>query len=193
MIPRPETESLVEKVLMKAPHTGRFADLCTGSGCIALSLLMENERYTAIGTDTSPGALRWAWLNTRRYRMHGRLLLWHSFDPGWMPCRARSLDFIVANPPYIPSARLAELMTDVRDYEPHVALDGGEDGLDLLFGVLRAAVSLLKEGGLLFCETGGEDQLQALGLAVPRPLELAEVFEDGFGVARHAVFKKSTS
>ena len=109
LIPRPETELLVEEALRLFPRgtEARFADWCTGSGCIAIALLLENPALSAIGVDKSRSALKWAALNRKLHGLEKRFELVRNGEPSLAPVADGSLDFIVTNPPYIPRRELA--------------------------------------------------------------------------------------
>jgi release factor glutamine methyltransferase len=156
LVPRPETETVVEAALAAIDEGGPrsrellIADLGTGSGALILALLSELPNTFGIGTDTSTKALAVACDNARRLA----------------PTRARFVacdmaaalrgpfDAIVSNPPYIASADIATLAPDVRDFDPHLALDGGTDGLDFYRAIAAAAPMLLAPGGVLVVELG---------------------------------------
>ena len=152
LIPRPETELLVEEALLRLPEGGRFFDLCTGSGCIATTLLAERADTTGIACDLSEEALAVAVQNAHRLRVSDRLQLC-SYDlllgmPDW-----GKADVIVSNPPYIKTAVLDTLDSEVIDREPIIALDGGTDGLDF-YRVLAHAADCLNPEGWLLMEIG---------------------------------------
>jgi len=151
LIPRPETETLVDLALKRicaVSHDGRaprIADLGTGSGCVALTLAAEIPAATVVATDLSEAALAVAAANARRHDLAGRVEL---IAGSWAdPLRGREFDVVVSNPPYIPSAELAALAGDVRDHEPALALDGGEDGLDAYRALLPSLAAILAPGG----------------------------------------------
>ena len=140
--PRPDTETVVEAALAIVDLEGwrdrrlRILDLCTGSGCILLSLLSELPHATGIGTDISAHALSVAGLNTTTLRMSDRAgFILTSFGAGL----DEPFDLIVSNPPYIRSRDIASLQSEVRDFDPRLALDGGEDGLDAYRAIASAA------------------------------------------------------
>ncbi len=134
LIPNQDTENLVEEA-MKEVHGGmRILDLCTGSGCILLSLLHYSADTTGVGTDLSAAALRVAAENGGRLGLSDRAV-WKQGDLYEALAGAESsskFDLIVSNPPYIPTAVIGTLMPEVAEMEPRMALDGGEDGLRLL-------------------------------------------------------------
>lgn len=127
LIPRPDTERLVEALVQALPRGGSFYDLCCGSGCVGISTLCERTDCTAVGCDISAAAVDIARRNAQkngvadRYRAVVADL--HEFPDG-------GVDIIAANPPYIPSATVDTLDRSVIGYEPRIALDGGADGLD---------------------------------------------------------------
>ena len=153
LTPRADTETLVEAVLKQAPGTiARVLDIGTGSGAILLALLSEKKAWRGVGVDVSELALEVAGRNARRCGLDDRAeFLQASWGRG-LP--ARSFDILVSNPPYIRSSVMNTLDPEVRDYEPHLALDGGEDGLDAYRAILDEALVLVKPGGLLAFEIG---------------------------------------
>jgi release factor glutamine methyltransferase len=157
LIPRPETEILVEVALELAIHRGgsNVLELGCGSGAIALSLLYESESTRVVATDISAGAIRTASRNAVRYDLDSRM----RFVCGDLlrPLReAAHFDMIISNPPYIRSGDLGALEPGVRDYEPRQALDGGVDGLTFYRRIARDAAGLLSAGGQLFLEVGDD-------------------------------------
>jgi release factor glutamine methyltransferase len=151
LIPRPETETLVELALKRiraVSQDGRapsIADLGTGSGCVAVTLAAEIPAATVVATDLSEAALAVAAANAHRHDLASRVEL---VAGSWAdPLRGREFDVVVSNPPYIPSAELAGLAGDVRDHEPALALDGGEDGLDAYRALLPSLAAILAPGG----------------------------------------------
>jgi release factor glutamine methyltransferase len=180
--PRPETETVVEAVLARLSDRGkpyRFLDLGTGSGCLLLALLSEYPKASGIGVDVMPGAAATARRNAARLSTHDRA----SFIAGdWGAALAGSFDVVVANPPYIASAELAQLPPEVRDHDPHRALDGGADGLAAYRAIAGELARLLIPGGLFAAEIGiGQDEavariITAGGLAVePAVADLAGI------------------
>ena len=163
LTPRFDTECLVEAVERLLVPGMRILDLCTGSGCILLSLLARNPRIDGVGTDLSAGALQVACRNRDRLGVQAQLIQGDLFDHV-----TGSFDVIVSNPPYIPSEEIGGLMPEVRDHEPVMALDGGADGLDFYRRIIREAAGYLKPGGWLAFEIGcsqGEDLVRLLSEA----------------------------
>ena len=163
LTPRFDTECLVEEVERLLVPGMRILDLCTGSGCILLSLLARNPRIDGVGTDLSAGALQVASRNRDRLGIQAELIQGDLFEHV-----TGSFDVIVSNPPYIPSKEIGGLMPEVRDHEPVMALDGGADGLDFYRRIIREAAGYLKPGGWLAFEIGcsqGEDLVRLLSEA----------------------------
>ncbi len=152
LIPRQDTEILVEEA-MKQLHDGmRILDLCTGSGCILVSLLHYSNGCTGVGTDLSGAALKVAAENAAR-------LLTDAGAARFLECDLfdgvdGKFDIIVSNPPYIPTGEIPSLMPEVRDHEPRMALDGREDGLYFYRKIIPQATGFLERGGMLFLEIG---------------------------------------
>ena len=156
LVPRPETETVVEAALAAIDAGGprsrdlRVADLGTGSGALILALLSELPSAFGLATDTSINALVVARDNARRLAQT---------RAGFVACDMAAalrgpFDAIVSNPPYIASGDIATLAPDVRDFDPHLALDGGTDGLDFYRAIAAAAPTLLAPGGALVVELG---------------------------------------
>ena len=160
LVPRPDTEVLVETALRLGPALGgRFLDLCTGSGAVGISIAKERPTSRVLCTDISNDALTVARANARRLGAYKVGFVQGDLFEGVAETLARAgysprFDVIVSNPPYIPSAEIATLMPDVRDHEPHLALDGGVDGLDLVRRIIDRAPDFLVRGGGLALEIG---------------------------------------
>ncbi len=157
LIPRPETEHLVEAVvdfLASRPEPQRILDLGTGSGAIAVSVARECAGAEVWATDVSAPALAVARENARRHGVDRRID-WFQGDL-FAPLRGLpvSFDALVSNPPYIPSREMARLPRDVGAWEPVLALDGGTDGMDFYRRIVRDGTPRLREGGLLALEVG---------------------------------------
>ncbi len=164
LIPRPETELLVETALALYPAntTLKIADVGTGSGCIAITLAKHLPRSTLFATDTSAEALTLARQNARYHQVADRVafLLADLLQPVGQP-----VDLVVSNPPYVSRAELAETAPEVRLYEPRPALDGGIDGLAVIRQLLTQAGKKLKPGGALLVEIGSGQGEQVIQLA----------------------------
>lgn len=154
LIPRPETEILVEEAL-KRFKKGTFLDWGTGSGCITIAILEETCSTRAIALEKDPGAMSWAWKNLSKYGLLSRTLLLNLDAQGHIPVGNNTLDLMVSNPPYIETSTIPGLDKSVRDHEPHVALDGGAGGLELFLPIMEFARQKLKKGAHLIVECGG--------------------------------------
>jgi release factor glutamine methyltransferase len=156
LIPRPETEHLVEAALRRIPAdtAARVLDLCTGSGIVAAVLARERPRAEVTATDISPEALSLAVENLRRLALENRVRLLRGdlFAPLGLP--EPRFQLVTANPPYVSQAELAELDREVRDHEPLQALDGGPDGLAVIRRIIDQAGAWLVPGGWLLIEVG---------------------------------------
>ncbi len=147
LIPRLDTETLVETVLANEDSKSKcFLDFGTGSGCISAALA-GNRPWRAVAVDASRPSLRIARINCGT---GADLICGNNFAA----LKSGRFDFLVSNPPYIPSAAIAELDRSVRDFEPHQALDGGADGLEFYRYFAASAERLLKPGGGIYCEIG---------------------------------------
>ncbi len=170
LIPRPETEHLVEAALAHLPKDGEgprqwVLDAGTGSGAIVLALAHERTRHVFIGVDRSPAAVAIAGKNARIHGLGDRVAFlaadWFSAFGG----KSGRFDLLVSNPPYIRSAALASLQPEIRGYEPRAALDGGADGLDAYRVLLPAARQLVRAGGTLLMEIGCDQRAGIEALA----------------------------
>lgn len=151
LVPRADTETLVEEVL-KDTHDGmRILDMCTGSGCILLSLLHYSNDCEGVGADVSPRALEVAKENAKRLGIGASFVESDLFSNV-----EGKFDILVSNPPYIRTAEIQELMPEVRDYDPFIALDGHESGLYFYEKIIDAAGAFLNRGALLAFEIGND-------------------------------------
>lgn len=168
LIPRADTETVVEKALQLAKNLERpcIIDMCTGSGAIALSLGSVIPDAEVWAVDISDIALKCCRLNAVKHGLEDRVRIVGS--DLFKNIRGEGLegrvDIIVSNPPYIKSASITELATNVRDYEPHLALDGGEDGLVYYKSIVRDGWELLRKGGILVFEIGYDQGAQVKGI-----------------------------
>ena len=195
LVPRPETEILVELALALLPAAapGRrplVLDVGTGSGCVACALAAERPDVRVIATDRSLESLRDAGENARRLGLSGRVQevasdLLSAMGEG-------CADLIVSNPPYLPSAWLSGLAPEVRDHEPLDALDGGPDGLDALGPLIAESNRTLRPGAALVVETAGGDQAAEVARrAGASGLEGVAVHQDLAGVARFVTARRA--
>jgi release factor glutamine methyltransferase len=195
LIPRPETEILVEKALDLMRHNAspaaRFADIGTGSGCIAVSIARESSSSIGWAVDISAAALRIARENANRHGVAKRILFVHSnlFDCfPTSPC----LDFVLCNPPYVALDECDSLPCEVRNYEPHEALFGGASGLDIYRRLIPEVTSRLTAGGWLLLEIGAGQAQQVGQLVVSTGLSLQTILNDLQGIPRCLVARKTT-
>ena len=189
LIPRMDTEVLVEAVLTRLPAVPvtengkrRVLDMCTGSGCILLSLLKEEKGLLGTGADTSEKALLVARENAHRLECEAQFIfsdLWENIEDTY--------EIIVSNPPYIVRNVISTLDTEVKDHEPVLALDGGEDGLDFYRKIVADTHRHLVPGGLLAFEIG-YDQGQALTALLKKAgYRNIEILKDLAGLDRVAL------
>jgi release factor glutamine methyltransferase len=190
LIPRQETELLVDLALDtwggdRPPR--RWADLGTGSGCLAIALAQAIPGSLGLAVDLSVDALRQAGANLASHGLQGRVQLlagdwWQAVEPWW-----GRLELVVANPPYIPTGLLADLDPVVRDHEPTLALDGGADGLTAIRRLVADAPAALAPGGLLLIEHHHDQSDAVLALLRQAGLERVQAQYDLEGVARFAL------
>ena len=154
LIPRPETELLVDKlVTIFKKKRITILDIGTGSGCIIISLLIELKKSTGMAVDISREAITVAQKNARKLNLSERIKFLHKpFEELY----EKKFDLIVSNPPYIKKKDIKNLSDDIKKYEPKMALDGGNDGLDLIKKIIYKSKKILKINGTLALEIGNE-------------------------------------
>lgn len=188
LIPEQDTEVLVETALEELKRRGlgeaplRILDLCTGSGCILLSLLHELRNAGGLGTDLSEEALEAARENAVRLGLQERA----AFRQGdlWEPVGDERFDLIVSNPPYVPTEVIPTLEPEVRCGEPYAALDGGEDGLVFYRRIMREAAGHLKPFGIIIVESGFDEAPQIAALMQDQKLRGIRTVKDYGGLDR---------
>lgn len=188
LIPEQDTEVLVETALEELKRRGlgeaplRILDLCTGSGCILLSLLHELRNAGGLGTDLSEEALEAARENAVRLGLQERA----AFRQGdlWEPVGDERFDLIVSNPPYVPTEVIPTLEPEVRCGEPYAALDGGEDGLVFYRRIMREAAGHLKSSGIIIVESGFDEAPQIAALMQEQKLRGIRTVKDYGGLDR---------
>lgn len=185
LIPRQDTEILVEEALKRMEPGDRILDMCTGSGCILLSLLYHGKKAVGIGADISEKALLTAQENSRRLGLKAKFIHSDLFAEV-----KGTFDLIVSNPPYIPADVIPGLMEEVREYEPRMALDGGRDGLDFYRKIVSSSQGYLKSGGWLLFEIGQEQGLDVSRLMQDAGMEEIEVVQDLAGLDRVVIGRK---
>jgi release factor glutamine methyltransferase len=177
LVPRPETEALVEKVLeLSTRDEEDIVDVGTGTGCIAIALAKELPRARIRAVDVSERALRIARRNASRHRAKHIEFLRSDLLAAFRGTGAR-FDFIVSNPPYISRGEWDGLPPDVRDFEPRRALLAGESGLELIERLVRRAGTFLKPGGYLIFEIGEGQRDKVLGLFGKRWTEIETAWD----------------
>ena len=175
LIPRFDTERLVEEAVRRLPKGARFIDLCTGCGAIAISVLCERADTTAVGVDIAKGALEAAKQNAARYGIGDRFTVFESNLLKEMP--TGRFDAILSNPPYIETAVLKTLSPDVQK-EPSIALDGGADGL-LFYRRFMDFLPLLNEDGFFLFECGYDQEEAMRSLAGASSLRFTPFYDYG--------------
>jgi len=192
LIPRPETEILVETVIRLAARSPSpsILDLGTGSGCIAVSLAKFLPAAKISASDISQKALDVAEYNAALNKVNGKIKFFNSDLFSFGLPQADCYDFIVSNPPYIPSQEIEKLQPEIQ-YEPRIALDGGNDGLDFYRRIAASAAQHLKQDGILFLEIGF-GQLQNLKNIFQNQLnfEIIEVVKDYNNIDRVIVLQR---
>lgn len=198
LIPRPETESLVEEALgliADAEAAPFICDVGTGSGCIAISLLHERPRANAVAIDISEAAIRVAQRNAARHSVSQRIAFAVSDCLSSLHVQETKFDLVVSNPPYVSGAAFDDLQREVREHEPRLALNPGadDDGLTVIKRVLAESADVLKSGGYLLMEIGF-DQAPAIRSLVDRNVwKLLEIHQDLQGIPRVVALEKSAT
>ena len=196
LIPRPETELIIERALAIEPDRRiplKIFDLCTGSGCIAVSLAKEWGQAQIIASDKSVKALVVAGENARGHGVSERIRFFEGdlFEPlEELDLRGR-IDLIVTNPPYVPDGILSSLQPEVRDFEPQDALAAGDDGTEFHKRIIDRAPAFLRNGGALIMEMGlGQAEMLAGIVKENGHYQPSEVFKDLAGIERVIVARK---
>jgi len=185
LVPRPDTEALVDVALARTARVSmslRALDLCTGSGCVAITLARERPTSHVYATDTSEGALAVARDNALRLGATNVAFARADLLEGLQ--RFGRVDLVVANPPYIPTDEIATLAADVRSYEPRAALDGGADGLDLVRRIVTDAPRVLVAEGVLEVEVGAGQAARVFELFRAQGFAEIRVAKDYGGIER---------
>ena len=195
LIPRPETELLVETALelFAEPADAPFiCDVGTGSGCIAITLMKQLPQARAIATDISSNALSVARRNAHRHSVSERItfVLSDCFAALTLRESRASFELIVSNPPYVEEGAMADLQREVRDFEPRSALSAGADGLDIIRRLLLETPSFLKSGGYFLFEIGFNQAAAVQRLLDPKIWKLMDVHKDLQGIARTVALQR---
>lgn len=189
LIPRPESETLMEDALHRYPDAGaplRALDIGTGSGCLLISFLLERQSATGVGIDTSSAALRYAKRNAARHGLGDRCVLETKLRRA-----AFQFDIIFANPPYLTDAEFEDTAPEIHEYEPRQAFVAGPDGLEAMRTFLPIFVHGLTADGLGFLEIGAGQAELVTGIARAAGLELRHVVHDLSGIPRCLVFGRA--
>lgn len=185
LIPRQDTEILVEEALKRLQGGERILDLCTGSGCILLSLLKLGKGFKGVGADISPKALEVAEENKRRLGLSAEFIESDLFDKV-----QGAFDMIVSNPPYIETKVIEGLEVEVREHEPRLALDGGADGLVFYKKIIQEAGGRLKAGGWLLFEIGFDQRAAVSALLEKNGFWVEGCVRDYAGLDRVVIARK---
>ncbi len=196
LIPRPETELMVETALrlLSNVETGSLiCDVGTGSGCVAVTLLHERQNARGVAIDISAEAIEVAKRNAAKHNVGDRLEVLIS-DCFAEVKQGEMFDLIVSNPPYIPASDLEGLQREVRDYEPHLALEAGADGLSIIRRLLADVEGYLKPGGYFLFEIGFDQSGEVENLIAPMvstgSWKLLDIYSDLQGIPRTVALQK---
>ena len=189
LIPRPETELLVDKILKKIKINERknILDIGTGSGCILISILRERLKCIGTGLDISKSAINVAKINAKIQQVENRITFIHSDIDKFY---SNKYDFIVSNPPYIKKLELDVLKEDVKKFEPTKALDGGISGVDIYKKVITKGSKLLKIGGNLILEIEETNIFKLTSMLVKKKFFVNEILQDINGYKRCLIATK---
>lgn len=189
LIPRPETELLVESALEFMDQDSFICDVGTGSGCIAITLLCERPGASGVAIDVSEAALEVAKENGAAMKVDDRIKFFVSDLFNLIPEGLAPFDLIVSNPPYVAGDVVAGLQKEVKDHEPHVALTPGPDGLSIIRRLIDEAPRYLRKDGLLLLEIGFDQGEAVRDLAAQSSFQLLDLRPDLQGIPRIVVLK----
>ena len=161
LIPRPDTETIIEQVLKELDNysSKKILDIGTGSGCILISILIERKKCFGVGIDISKKAVKLAKYNAKIQHIYNRIKFFNSnIDNFYLG----KYDLIISNPPYIEHHKINDLEKDIKNHEPMVALDGGVDGFDKIRLIIKKSSTLIKKRGKLFLELGSNQTKETL-------------------------------
>ena len=177
LIPRPDTELIVEKVLksFKKNENKNVLDIGTGSGCIILSILSERNKFKGIGIDMSKESINIAKINAKMQQLENRIKFINTDIDNFFSYK---YDLIVSNPPYIKKSKISSLIEDVKNFEPKLALDGGPDGLSAVLKVITKSSKLLKKNGMLFLEIDSTQVIKTKEMLLKYDFFTREVCKD---------------
>ena len=177
LIPRPDTELIIEKVLnnFKKSENKNILDIGTGSGCIILSILLERKKFRGIGIDSSKQAINIAKINAKMQQFGNRIRFINTDIDNFF---SNKYDLIVSNPPYIKKYKLRSLIEDVKNFEPKLALDGGPDGFSIILKVIAKSSKLLKKNGMLILEIDNTQVIKTKEMLKNYKFYTKDVFKD---------------
>ena len=177
LIPRPDTELIIEKVLknFKKNENKNVLDIGTGSGCIILSILLERIKFKGIGIDASKKAINVAKINAKMQQLGNRIKFINTDIDNFFSYK---YDLIVSNPPYIKKCKLSTLIEDVKNFEPKLALDGGPDGFSTILKVIAKSSKLLRKNGMLFMEIDSTQVIKTKEMLKKYKFYTKDVFKD---------------
>ena len=177
LIPRPDTELIIEKVLknFKKNDNKNVLDIGTGTGCIILSILLERKKFRGTGIDTSKRAINIAKINAKMQQFGNRIRFINSDIDNFF---LNKYDLIVSNPPYIKKYKLRSLIEDVKNFEPKMALDGGPDGFSVVLKVIAKSSRLLKKNGMLILEIDNTQVIKTKEMLKNYKFYTKDVFKD---------------
>jgi release factor glutamine methyltransferase len=193
LIPRPETELIVEEFLARLPADApnrhrRVADIGTGSGCLAVTVAAERDYVEVVATDVSEDALSVAHQNAGRYGVADRIAF---REAAYLTGSTDKFDFILSNPPYVTEREYQNLAPEVREYEPALALVAGEDGFRDIRQIVDLSTAYLAPGGTLLLEIGHEQADAVVDLVASFPaLRLASISNDLQNIPRVAIIER---
>ena len=192
--PRPDTEILVENILLslQANDYKQVLELGVGSGCVIGSILADAKAILATGVDISLSALEVARINAERLNVLDRLSLFQAdwFANDFVDNFTHKFDLIVSNPPYITHSEISTLSKELKQYDPLVALDGGEDGLDSYRRIAEISVPLLRDKGMIFLEVGETQAQSVIDIFTSQGFRHDRTYNDLSGIKRCVSFKK---
>lgn len=188
--PRPDSETLIEAVLKTHQKNEELniLDLGTGSGCLILTLLKLFPNATGTGIDISPKALKIAKQNAENLDVQNRVKL---LKNNWNDGITKIFDVIISNPPYIPTKQITSLQKEVQDFEPHLALDGGDDGLNCYRYIAQNISQNLTQNGHIFLEIGQNQENDIIKIFQKNNFKLKFMKKDLGGIVRILCFKNS--
>jgi release factor glutamine methyltransferase len=194
LIPRPETEGVVDEALAelstRAESEPRVADVGCGSGCIAIAIARECPEAALLAIDASPAALAVASENASAHGVDERITFLHGDLLEPLVGRREKLDLVVSNPPYVVDAEIEELAPEVKEHEPRIALAGGADGLATITRLLEGVGAVLEPGGAVVMEIGKGQDPQVAERIRSAGLDLVRIVPDLAGIPRVVVARK---